>query len=351
MATVYLREFPEDLHRKAKSEAALTGISLKELIIRALTEYLKKKGGQYMGILAECPGCHAKQAVKNKACNCGEDLDKAKKAKRVKYWISYRLPNGKQRRESVDSFDDLNGYSIEDARKAESKRVVQRAEKRILDIKKEDRMTFNQLAEWYLGLEKVKNLASYWRIELALNKFNSVFGNDLVSSIQPADLENYQARRKAEGLADATIDQEIGAAKSLIYKAFDNDMISGEILKKFKRIRKLLKAGSNKRDKVVSVQQAYELMENCNAFLKPIVATAVGGTPEAIRHEQTGLLIPPKDENALAQSLIRLLRHPDMASQLGRNARQYAGEHFSMDRMIHELESLYQTLLRKKRGL
>ena len=42
MATVYLRDFPEDLHRKAKAEAALMGISLKELIIRALTEYLKK---------------------------------------------------------------------------------------------------------------------------------------------------------------------------------------------------------------------------------------------------------------------------------------------------------------------
>jgi len=45
MATVYLRDFPQDLHRKAKAEAALMGISLKELIIRALTEYLKKKGG------------------------------------------------------------------------------------------------------------------------------------------------------------------------------------------------------------------------------------------------------------------------------------------------------------------
>lgn len=46
MATVYLRDFPQDLHRKAKSEAALMGISLKDLIIRALTEYLKKKGGK-----------------------------------------------------------------------------------------------------------------------------------------------------------------------------------------------------------------------------------------------------------------------------------------------------------------
>lgn len=38
-----VKDFPDDLHRKAKSEAALTGISLKELIIRALTEYLKKE--------------------------------------------------------------------------------------------------------------------------------------------------------------------------------------------------------------------------------------------------------------------------------------------------------------------
>jgi predicted HicB family RNase H-like nuclease len=43
MSTINLRDFPEDLHRKAKSEAALMGISLKELILRALTEYLKKK--------------------------------------------------------------------------------------------------------------------------------------------------------------------------------------------------------------------------------------------------------------------------------------------------------------------
>jgi predicted HicB family RNase H-like nuclease len=43
MSTINLRDFPEGLHRKAKSEAALMGISLKELIVRALTEYLKKK--------------------------------------------------------------------------------------------------------------------------------------------------------------------------------------------------------------------------------------------------------------------------------------------------------------------
>lgn len=43
MATVFIRDFPEDLHRTAKSEAALEGITLKALIIKALEEYLKKK--------------------------------------------------------------------------------------------------------------------------------------------------------------------------------------------------------------------------------------------------------------------------------------------------------------------
>jgi predicted HicB family RNase H-like nuclease len=45
MATIYLRDFPEELQRKVKSEAALRGISMKELVIRALTKYLKEKGG------------------------------------------------------------------------------------------------------------------------------------------------------------------------------------------------------------------------------------------------------------------------------------------------------------------
>jgi predicted HicB family RNase H-like nuclease len=41
MSNLNLREFPDELHREAKAKAALMGISLKELIIRAVTEYLK----------------------------------------------------------------------------------------------------------------------------------------------------------------------------------------------------------------------------------------------------------------------------------------------------------------------
>lgn len=41
--SVNLREFPVELHRKAKARAALMGISLKELFVRAVAEYLKKQ--------------------------------------------------------------------------------------------------------------------------------------------------------------------------------------------------------------------------------------------------------------------------------------------------------------------
>ena len=65
----------------------------------------------------------------------------------------------------MNTFEELNGYSIEDARTALSKRKVQKAENRILDVKQDTRMTFNELTEWYLSLEKVKSLASYGTIQ------------------------------------------------------------------------------------------------------------------------------------------------------------------------------------------
>jgi predicted HicB family RNase H-like nuclease len=43
MAIINIRDFPDEIHRKAKSQAALQGMSLKDLIIKAVTEYLKKQ--------------------------------------------------------------------------------------------------------------------------------------------------------------------------------------------------------------------------------------------------------------------------------------------------------------------
>lgn len=95
-----------------------------------------------MAILAECPICRKKQSVKNKRCSCGQNMDSAKRSQRVRYWISYRMPDGKQRRESVGAFEGLNAYSKTDAEIAMSKREVQKREKRILDMLPESTITF-----------------------------------------------------------------------------------------------------------------------------------------------------------------------------------------------------------------
>lgn len=220
-----------------------------------------------MAILSECPYCHKKQSVRNKLCSCGADLVKLKRSKKVRYWIGYRLPGGKQRREPV-------GFSIEEARDAEGKRRSQKRENRIFDMLPESKMTFQELTDWYLDLKAVKKLASYDRIGQALDNFNSVFGQHLVNIIKQTDLEDYQDRRKGEGGADATIDMEIKIAQTAVTKAFDNDLLNGHSLKAFRRTKRLLEAGSNARDVLVSLEQYLALINGASPHYRVVLVIA-----------------------------------------------------------------------------
>ena len=217
-----------------------------------------------MAILAECPICRNKQSVKNKKCKCGEDLDKAKRSQRVRYWIDFRIPGGKSRREPA-------GYSIEDARAADGKRKGQRKENRIFDMLPESKMTFSELSEWYLDLKLVKKLASYIRVTQALNNFNAVFGNVIVGSIKPVDLENYQEKREEETAAPATIDYEMSIVKTMVNKAFDNDIVDGRTLKAFRVVKRKLKKGSNVRKRTLSFAEYLRLIDSSQLHLKPFL--------------------------------------------------------------------------------
>ncbi len=225
-----------------------------------------------MGILAECPVCRKKQGTKNKLCKCGAELVKAKRANKVRYWVSYYLPNGKQKRELVKG-EGINPFSIEDAHKMHSKRVVQKVENRlpIFNIKTDTKMTFNELTEWYLGLEKVKALSSFETIKTYTKKFNSEFGERIISHIKLADLENLQEKRKGEGLRPKTIDDEIRYTKTMIIKAFDNDIVGGDTLKAFKRVRPMLKRNSNARDRVLTVKEYEGILKHSPKHLKEIL--------------------------------------------------------------------------------
>ena len=83
----------------------------------------------------------------------------------------------------------------------------------------------------------------------------------------------------------------------------------------------------------------------------PTVATRVGGTPEALIHEETGLLVPPGEARALAAAIVRLLEDRSAAARLGRSARQFVHSRFSVDQMVRATEQLYTSLLARKQGV
>jgi glycosyltransferase involved in cell wall biosynthesis len=80
----------------------------------------------------------------------------------------------------------------------------------------------------------------------------------------------------------------------------------------------------------------------------PVVATRVGGTPEAVEHGETGLLVPPSDPQRLATAIGRLITDRNLASRLGAAGRQSVRDRFGMDRMVHATEQLYLDLLVRK---
>jgi glycosyltransferase involved in cell wall biosynthesis len=77
------------------------------------------------------------------------------------------------------------------------------------------------------------------------------------------------------------------------------------------------------------------------ALSRPVVASAVGGIPEMIEHGRTGLLVPPHDEAALADAIVRLLSNHPLADTLARAAHDLVHDRFCIERMVREIESVY----------
>jgi len=83
----------------------------------------------------------------------------------------------------------------------------------------------------------------------------------------------------------------------------------------------------------------------------PVVATAVGGTPEVVVDGVTGLLVPPRDPAALAEAIARLLRDPQLRRQMGQAGQERVRAQFNIATTIRRTEALYQQLIQEKLGL
>lgn len=73
----------------------------------------------------------------------------------------------------------------------------------------------------------------------------------------------------------------------------------------------------------------------------PVVATAVGGTPDLVQEGVTGHLVPPDDEQALADAMAHAFENPGAAAYQGQAGREYAMRQFAMDAMVRQYQQLF----------
>jgi glycosyltransferase involved in cell wall biosynthesis len=80
------------------------------------------------------------------------------------------------------------------------------------------------------------------------------------------------------------------------------------------------------------------------AASRPVVATDVGGTSDAVREGTTGLLVPPSDPSRLAGAIRRLYDEPALREKLGRAGCAAARSGYSASAVIEQVEALYTEL-------
>lgn len=77
------------------------------------------------------------------------------------------------------------------------------------------------------------------------------------------------------------------------------------------------------------------------ASRKPIIVTDVGGNKEVIKDFETGLMVPPRESNILAEKIMLLLKDNNLCEKLSNNAFNHFRENFSIEKTIRLTEELY----------
>ena len=78
---------------------------------------------------------------------------------------------------------------------------------------------------------------------------------------------------------------------------------------------------------------------------KPVIASNVGSTPDLVIPDITGYLFQPGNISQLSNYIIDMISSPDRASKMGSAGRKMVEDRYSVDHAVHQLESLYESLL------
>ncbi len=182
--------------------------------------------------------------------------------KKGKNWFIDYYVQGRRKRESI-------GPSKELAQIVLKKRKVQMAEGKFLDVKKEKKIHFREMARLYLESYSKPNKRSWDRDELSIKHLNTFFGNKYLHEITALDIENYKIERRQK-VSPATVNRELACLKHIYAKAIEWGKIASSPASKVKKFRE-----PNHRVRYLEEEEIERLHEACSEHLKPIIAVAL----------------------------------------------------------------------------
>lgn len=236
-----------------------------------------------------------------KCPKCKEQIPQPKKPKGT-FYIDFMV-NGQRMFEEAGRTKKL-------ALSALNKRKTEVAENRFFPEKrKENRISFQELATWYLNLSEVKAKKSYYRDKVSIKILTKFFKDKRVTSIKKSDIENYRAKRKTENsyrknpVAIASINKELACLKRMFSLAVQDEKVEKNPVKLVK-----LEKENNERDRVLTKEEHERLLSVAAPHLKNIL---VAGYHTAMRKSE--LLNLTWDKVDFKNSFIRL-SHEDTKS-------------------------------------
>lgn len=82
------------------------------------------------------------------------------------------------------------------------------------------------------------------------------------------------------------------------------------------------------------------------AMKVPVIATNISGNPELVSDNITGLLVPPRDVDALCNAIKYLIKNPEVRLKMGENARTRVLDHFTIEKNVRKTEEVFLEMLR-----
>lgn len=125
---------------------------------------------------------------------------------------------------------------------------------------------------------------------------------------------------------------EMGLSENIIFTGFIRDRLN--VINLFD----IFVLPSSKEGLPISVLEALSIGV-------PVIATKVGGVPELIKNDDTGILISPYSEDEVSSALFKILKNPELREKIARNGKKFVQEKFNFTNIYKKIEKLYTELV------